>query len=382
MVADVHNPYNLFDPQSHRNPQLYDLMRETDPIHAAINPETGQTHWFLTRYDDCVAFLRDKRFGKQFRQKLPIHITEKWAISHSETLMNQNMLTLDDPTHARLKALVLVAFSPQKIAQLRPILQHIADGLFDVIDANVSDGAEFDLTDSYIAQLPLLTIAAMLGIPTSDFEQLFMWTQAMLDSEEVVVRDAIVAFSAYLDKEIDARQQRVHKTDDILTALIFAEYAGERLNRAELHAMIFLLITAGFETMVNFISNSIVTLFDFPEQMAYLQQHIHDDSIVKSSIEELLRFSGPSHMTLTSWAYEAVTMRDKVIQQGDCVHAVLFAANRDPLIFPNPNHFDILRQENDHIAFSYGIHHCLGAMLARIEGEIALLTLLRRMPNL
>jgi len=172
------------------------------------------------------------------------------------------------------------------------------------------------------------------------------------------------------------------KPECTLSALIFAEDAGDRLSRDELLSMVFLLITAGYETMVNFISNSVMTLFDHPQQMRLLQDNLDKPLIVKSAIEELLRYSGPSHMTLASWAFEDVSLGGKVIHQGDIVHAVLFAANRDPLIFDNPHEFNIMRTPNKHIAFSYGIHHCLGAALARIEGEIAIATLLCRMPNL
>ena len=146
--------------------------------------------------------------------------------------------------------------------------------------------------------------------------------------------------------------------------------------------MIYLLITAGYETMVSFISNGIMSLFEHPEQMHLLRENVDNTAILKSAIEEMLRYNGPAHMTLASWAFEDVEIRGKVIHQGDIVHAVLLAANRDPLVFDNPHKFDILRHPNKHIAFSYGIHHCLGAALARLEGEIAIATLLRRMPNL
>jgi cytochrome P450 len=271
---------------------------------------------------------------------------------------------------------------PQRINALRPRLQNIADALFDAIDMNVSDGDEFDLTARYIAQLPLMSIAAMLGIPPEDFIELHSWTQSMLVQDEANVRDALVEFTSYLNRQIDIRRQNPDAMDDVLSALIFAEDAGDRLTRQELLSTVFLLITAGYETMVNFISNSIMTLFEHPEQMQALQRNIDNPVILKSAIEELLRFNGPSHMTLASWAIQDVVLRDKVIHQGDIVHAVLFAANRDPLVFDNPHQFDIMRHPNKHIAFSYGIHHCLGAALARIEGEIAIATLLRRMPNL
>jgi cytochrome P450 len=164
--------------------------------------------------------------------------------------------------------------------------------------------------------------------------------------------------------------------------LIFAEDAGDRLTRQELLAMVFLLLAAGHETMVNFISNGVLALHENPDQMRLLQHSLDNPAIVKSAIEEMLRYNGPSDTTLPSWAFEDVEIGGKVIQQGDVVHAVLHAANRDPAVFEHPHTFDILRHPNNHVAFSQGIHHCLGAPLARLEGEIAITTLLRWMPDL
>jgi cytochrome P450 len=376
MVTSKTNPYDIFSPEAQRNPLLYDQMRSEAPVHAAVHPQTGQTFWFLTRYDDCLNFLRDTRFGKE------VHPTANEAADDRRAIANQHMLNLDDPAHARLKSLVHLAFMPLNINTLRVRLQAIADSLFDAIDGDIADGDEFDLTQRYIGQLPLLSIAAMLGIPAADYQNLYRWTQNMLSTESETVHEALAEFSTYLHHQIDLRQKNPAGADDLLSGLIMAEDAGNRLSRQELLAMVFLLITAGYETMVNFISNGIMALFENPGQLRLLQEHIHDASVVKTAIEEMLRYSGPSHMTLASWAFEDVIIRKHVIHQGDIVHAVLFAANRDPLVFENPHEFNILRQPNKHIAFSYGIHHCLGAALARLEGEIAITTLLRRMPNL
>jgi cytochrome P450 len=376
MVTSKTNPYDIFSAEAQRNPLLYDQMRNEAPVHAAVHPQTGQTFWFLTRYDDCLNFLRDTRFGKEV---LPAANEEA---DNRRTIANQNMLNLDDPAHARLKSLVHIAFTPLNINHLRVRLQAIADSLFDAIDGDIADGDEFDLTQRYISQLPLLSIAAMLGIPAADYQNLYSWTQAMLSTESETVHEALAEFATYLHSQIDLRQKNPAGTDDLLSGLIMAEDAGDRLSRQELLAMVFLLITAGYETMVNFISNGIMALFENPGQMRLLQEQINDASVVKTAIEEILRYSGPSHMTLASWAFEDVAIRKQVVRQGDIVHAVLFAANRDPLVFENPHEFNILRQPNKHIAFSYGIHHCLGAALARLEGEIAITTLLRRMPNL
>ena len=185
-----------------------------------------------------------------------------------------------------------------------------------------------------------------------------------------------------MHKQIDTRRKNPDAYKDLLSRLVFAEDKRDQLQRDELLAMVYLFITAGYETMVNFLNNSIMSLFEHPEQLRLLQDHINNRAIVKTAIDEMLRYNGPSHMTLASWAFEDVEIGGKVIRQGDIVHAVLHAANRDPEVFDNPHKFDILRQPNKHVAFSYGIHHCLGAALARLEGDIAISTLIRRMPNL
>lgn len=375
------NPYDMFSLASQRNPDLHDRMRLEDPVHCAIHPVSGQRVWFLTRYDDCQAFLKDKRFGRNV-QKLPAHLRHSGDDTYSADTINQHMLNLDDPDHSRLRAVVQTAFMPKRIQKLSPRLQAIADSLFDNIDATVADGDELDLTQLYISQFPLLTIAELLGISSEDYPNLFLWTHQMLAEDDLTVRQGITALTDYLYRQIDLRKQQPIPLDDVLSGLIFSESEGLRLNRDELLAMVYLFITAGYETMVNFISNSVMTLLEYPDVLRQLQNNLDNPAMIQTAIDELLRFAGPSHITLEQWAYQDVTIRDKVIKQGDIVHAVLFAANRDPQIFKNPHELDILRKPNKHIAFSHGIHHCLGAALARLEGDIAIMTLLRRMPNL
>ncbi|MEQ8678062.1 MAG: cytochrome P450 [Aggregatilineales bacterium] len=382
MTATRTDPYDIFSLQAQRNPALYDRMRSEDPVHAAIHPHTGQVFWFLTRYDDCLSFLKDKRFGKEFRKQQPAHDATKWIESDTEDIINQHMLNLDDPAHARLKSIVQLVFTPARINNLRPHLQAIADQLFDAIDLDVAEGDEYNLTETYINQFPLLAIATILGVPAEDYPNLYLWTQQMLLSDEEIVHQTITQFSDYLNQQIDLRRTNASNFDDLLSDLIFSEGIKDQLSRPELLAMVFLLITAGYETMVNFTSNSIMSLFDNRDQLRLLQENAGDSAMLKTAIEEMLRFNGPSHRTLPSWAFEDVEIRGKVIHRGDIVHAVLFAANRDPLIFDDPHTFNIQRQPNKHIGFSYGIHHCLGAMLARLEGEIVIATLLRRVPDL
>ncbi len=383
MAASKTNPFDIFSPEAHGNHQLYARMRSDDPVHRAVNPQTGHTVWFLTRYHDCVRFMKDKRFGKEFRARLPADLLLTWPPTDTYDIINQHMLNLDEPDHTRLKSLVHKAFTPAIISNLRPRLQSIAENLLITVDNDVADGDEFDLVERYAGVLPLMAIAEMLGIPSADYVQFSAWTKSiLLLSDEETVHGAIIEFSMYLHQQIDFRRANPGPTNDLLTGLIFAEDAGDRLSRQELLAMVFLLLAAGHETMVNFISNGVLSLLQNPGQMRLLQQSLDNPAVVKSAIEEMLRYNGPSDTTLPSWAFEDVEIGGKLIQQGDVVHAVLHAANRDPAVFEHPHRFDILRHPNNHVAFSQGIHHCLGAPLARLEGEIAITTLLRWMPTL
>jgi cytochrome P450 PksS len=357
-------------------------MRTDDPVHRAVDPHSGHTFWFLTRYDHCVSFMKDKRFGKEFRARLPSDLLETWPLTDTYDIINRHMLNLDDPDHTRLKSLVHKAFTPTRVNNLRPRLQAIAEDLLEAINSEVADGDEFDLTERYAGVLPLMSIAEMLGIPSADYMQFSAWTKAMLIlSDEETAHAAIIEFSMYLHQQIDFRRANPGTTDDLLTGLIFAEDAGDRLTRQELLAMVFLLLAAGHETMVNFISNGVLSLLENPDQMQLLGDNLDNPAVVKSAIEEMLRYNGPSDTTLPSWAFEDVEIGGKVIQQGDVVYAVLHAANRDPAVFEHPDKFDIVRHPNNHVAFTQGIHHCLGAPLARLEGEIAITALLRWMSD-
>jgi cytochrome P450 len=371
------NPFDIFSLQAQGNHLLYEQMRLEDPVHRATEPVSGKDFWFLTRYEDCVSFMKDKRFGKEAQKRL-----DPSRKLTSNDIINQHMLNLDEPDHNRLKSLVHKAFSPSRVQKMRTSIQVIAHKLLAAIDEEVADGAEFDLSERYTDLLPLLALAEMLGIPDEDFGQFKAWTMAMLLNDETASQEAVMGFSMYLNQQIELRHTNPSQNDDLLTALIFAEDEGQKLSRQEVLAMIFLLLAAGHETMVNFLANAVLMLMNHPKQMELLVDNLNNTPVIKSAIEEMLRYKSPSYMSLPSWAFEDVEIGGKMILQGDTVHAVLHAANHDPAMFLNPQVFDILREPNKHIAFSQGIHHCLGAPLARLEGEIAIVSLLRWMPSL
>lgn len=378
MVMDTLNIYPVFDNATRANPQaVYARMRQDDPIYRAIGPVTGNNFWFFTRYDDVVAVLKDRRFAKDIKKGLPLHLAKKYLPQEANPIfepIDRHMLNLDVPDHTRLRALVHKAFTPRMIQELQPRIQQIADDLLD----KMADLYEADLIAAFAFPLPVTVIAEMLGVHHEYRDKFREWTRVILfGTSEERAGVAVMEFVQYISGLIEERE-REHK-NDILGELVRAEEAGDRLDRMELLAMIFLLLVAGHETTVNLIGNGTLLLFQHPEQRQKLQEN---PGLIRTAIEEMLRYNGPVETPTWRWAFEDVEIGGIVIPQGDVVLPSLLAANRDPAVFENPDVFDITRDPNKHVAFGAGIHFCLGAPLARLEGAIAINALLARFPNL
>jgi cytochrome P450 PksS len=367
----------LWNKKTRGNPQaLYEQMREVEPIYCGIGPVSGRNFWFFTRYDDCVTVLKNQIFGKEFYRHLPPEMVAENQGENPEqfNVVSRHMLNLDPPDHTRLRGLVHKAFTPRMIDNLRPRIQQIADDLLDKIEGK----DEIDLIEEYSFPLPITVIAEMLGIPVADQDKFRHWTNVLLYSpDEQVNGAAAMEFAMYMHEMIDQRTNDPQV--DLITGLLMAEDGGETLHREELLSMIFLLLVAGHETTVNLIANGTLALMQNPDQMQLLRD---DPSLIKSAVEEMLRYNGPVETPTMRWSFEDTEMDGKFIQQGDIVLPALLAANRDPAYFENPNVFDIRREPNKHIAFGHGIHFCLGAPLARMEGTIAINTMLARLPKL
>lgn len=371
--------FDIFAPRTRANPHaLYEQMRTVDPVYCAVGPVTGNNFWFLTRYDDCVTFLKDdKRFGKEIKKHLTQEQLARWRQGEEDPsfeVINHHLLNIDPPDHTRLRALVHKAFTPRMVENLRPRIQQIADDLLDAMAGQ----HEADLIAAFAFPLPITVIAEMLGVPASDRDKFRDWTRTLLFSPNFDEnRRAVLEFGMYMHAMIDARSE--NPQDDLISALVAAEEAGDRLDRMELLSMIFLLLVAGHETTVNLIGNGTLALLQHPDQK---QKLIDNPTLIRLAVEEMLRYNGPVETTTWRHAFEDVEIDGKVIHTGDVIMAALLAANRDPAHFASPNTFDITREPNRHIAFGSGIHFCLGAPLARLEGAIAINTLLRRLPNL
>ena len=351
---------------------FYARLREQEPLIYIPDDLYGMGRsWMATTYDDAVTILKDPRFTKDKRKVLPPQDEQ----SATQASMFQSMITLDPPDHTRLRGLVSKAFTPRIIEQLRPHIQQVTSELLDA----VQPCGQMDLIHDFASLLPIAVIGEMLGVPATDRQQFRTWTQTVVNAspqQAPARRSAVEAFRRYIQTLL--AEKRAHPGSDLTSSLVSVEENGEMLSEHELREMIFLLLVAG-NTTVNLISTGTLALLQHPDQMHQLQRH---PSLIHSAIEELLRYTAPLSLSDERWATEDIALHGKVIRKGEKVFASLIAANTDPQQFPDPERLDIARQGNQHLAFGKGIHSCLGASLARLEGQIALGTLLQRLPNL
>lgn len=375
-----HEPPDVFPiwAKEHRtNPHpLYARMRSEAPVYRAISPQSGQPVWFFTRYDDCVAVLKDPRFGKEINRQLNPEQAEKHHDADDDSaIITRNMLNLDPPDHTRLRGLVHKAFTPQAVENLRARAEEIAATLLD--EMKRSGGG--DLITSYAFPLPITVIAELLGIPADNQERLRTWTHALLlGGNPEDLQAAVHDFRTYMHALFDER--RAHPRDDLISAMLTIEASSDQLSRTELMSMVFLLlVAAGSETTVNLIANGAFALLQHPDQMRKLRE---SPDLINDAVEEMLRYESPLERATLRWAFEDVEIDGQMIRKGEIAMPVLLAANRDPAHFHDPDRFDITRSPNRHIAFGSGIHHCLGAPLARLQGAVAINSLLQRLPEL
>ncbi|MDQ3792218.1 MAG: cytochrome P450 [Actinomycetota bacterium] len=371
---------DLLDPAFKANPYpTYAELRSTAPVHRVELPD-GLGIWLITRYDDVLAVLKDERLVKDWRKVLTSEqLAQVPPIPPVMEALSRNMLDMDPPDHQRLRSLVSKAFTPRLIERLRPRVQAIADGLLDA----VQDRGEMDLIDDYAFPLPITVIAELLGVPAEDRDSFREWSDAAVSGNttqehlDKVLIPHMQAFTDYLHALFE--EKRKNPKDDLVSALLRAEEAGDKLSEDELLGMVFLLLVAGHETTVNLIGNGVLALLQHPDQLQKLKD---DPSLIKPAVEELLRYDGPVETSTERFAREDVRIGETVIPRGEMVLVVLAAADHDPERFADPDELDITRVDNRHLAFGKGIHHCLGAPLARMEGQIAISTLLARMPDL
>src|SRR4051812_39111608 len=364
-TADPTLVFNPFDPAFRVDPYpTYERLREEDPVH-----QSPLGMLVLSRWEDCWAILRDPRTGTDGRKSdlYQAFQAQQPAAQPAEVEEMQPFLFLDPPDHTRLRGLVQQAFTPRRVEQLRPWVQQFVDGVVDT----VAERRSMEVIAELAYPLPVAVICELLGVPASDHEIFKGWSQQLakaLDPDFGMGQEAAAAaqlaaasdFTEYFKALIAARRQGPR--DDLLTALVHAEEHGQKLSEPELIATLILLLVAGHETTVNLIANGVRALLCHRDQWDRLGA---DPSLARSAVEEVLRFDPPVQFTgriaVDDYEHGAVS-----IPKGSQAIVLLAAANRDPAVFPEPQLFDIARSDNRHLAFSAGIHFCLGAPLARL----------------
>jgi pimeloyl-[acyl-carrier protein] synthase len=369
--------YQLLDPDVLANPYpLYRRLRSEDPVHW----DPFLHAWIVTRYCDVVHVLH--HFSAN-RTPTPEQLSELnlSALNPIAKVMVRQMLFLDPPDHTRLRALASAAFTPRRVEQLR---SHIQDVMNTLLDTVVDKGC-MDVIEDFASPAPAIVTAEMLGVPARDHVQLKTWSQ---DFAEMLgnfqhnpdrfsrVLSSVENLCTYFQTEM--HEQRTSPRDGLIRAMMEAEVDGTSLTEEEIVANLIVTMVGGQETTTNLIGNGLLTLLRNPEEMERLR---NDSSLIPSAVEELLRYESPSQHT-ARLAPADVQLGNRQIRKRQAVIAVMGAGNRDPERFEEPDRLDLARKDNRHLAFGWAAHFCFGAALARLEGQIAFETLLRRLPDL
>jgi pimeloyl-[acyl-carrier protein] synthase len=371
--------YHLLDPKVLANPYpLYRRLREHDPVH--WDPYLHA--WIVTRYEDVITVLQ--RYSAD-RTPSPAFFEALGApeVAPVAKVMVKQMLFMDAPSHTRLRKLAGLSFTPARVRVLHGHIQQIAEKLIDDVIARGT--GRMDLLADFAEPLPAIVTAEMLGVPVEDHVMLKNWSVTFAEmlgnfqhnpDRLGGVLSAVENLSVYFHNAI--KEQRVRPREGLLNAFMIAEIDGDRLTDDEIVANCIVTMVGGLETTTNLITNGVLTLLRNPDQMRRLRT---EPGIMPAAVEELLRYESPSQHT-ARLAPDDVTLGGKKIAKRQAVIAVMAAGNRDPQRFPDPDRLDFDRPDNRHLAFGWGAHFCFGAPLARLEGQIAFETLLRRFPVL
>ena len=369
-------------PKVRANPYaVYRRLRDADPVH--LSP-FGTC--LLTRYDDAVAVLRDKRFSVQHSDYIDLRkadspiLGDSFGPAPSDRDLSNVMLFIDPPRHTRLRTLVNKAFTPRVVERLRARIASIVDELLDEVETK----AEVDVISAFAYPLPVRVICEMLGVPGEDQARIRGWSRKIAPILDPIVtaeaqagiEEAESHLQPYWDELIERRRGDLR--DDLLSELIRAEDEGNRLNHEELRSTCNLLLIAGHETTMNLIGNGLFALLRHPDQAEKLRTN---PELARGAVEELLRFDSPVHLTART-AREDVDVGGVALEAGRLAIVAIAGANRDPAHFEDPEGLNIERNPNPHLAFSAGAHFCVGSGLARLEAQLALPRLLGRLPNI
>jgi cytochrome P450 len=371
--------FNPLSPDFIRDPYPhYDLLRTTDPVH--VNAHGA---FVASRHAEVSLVLRDKRFGKDFVDRTIRRYGPKIMDEPIFRSMSHWMLQQDPPDHTRLRGLVVKAFTARRVEDMRPRIQEVVDQTLDA----VADKGHMDLIEDFAFRLPVTIICDMLGIPEEHREAFYKGSRdggrildpVPLTPEEIAQANMGNAMARmYFEQLFELRRR--NPGDDLTSQLVQAEEAGDKLSNEELAANIVLLFGAGHETTVNLIGNGLLALYRNPDQLALLKAN---PSLMPNAIEEFLRYDSSVQMTGRVALEDIEDLGGKHIPKGESVLCLLGSANRDPAVYPDrPDRLDVTRPNVKPLSFGGGIHFCLGAQLARIEAEVAISILLRRLPEL
>jgi cytochrome P450 len=380
MHVDLDSPEFLANPYP-----VFDWLRRNDPVHWSA----ANRYWLLTNYADIVSLIQNGLFSSN---RIGAHAgrmpeTAKEYFRPFFTAVSSWMLMIDPPDHTRLRGLVNKAFTPRVVENMRGLVERLVGEML----ATAKRTGRMDLMTDLANPLPAMVIAELLGVPVLDQQQFKSWSDDIalalsgIDSasskDELfslyeLAQESFLALSAYFrDKVVELRRQ---PRENLLSALAQAEEQGDRLTQDELLANCVLLLLAGHETTTNLLGNGVLALLQNPEQRATLAAN---PDLITSAVEELLRYDSPVQK-MGRIALADIQVGEKLIAQGQLVCFGFAAANRDPVQFPSPNRLDLARRPNRHLAFGHGLHYCVGAALARLEGQIAISSILRELPNL
>jgi hypothetical protein len=364
--------------ENRQNPYpIYHRFREEHPMH-----RTPEGIWTLTRYHDILAVLRDDRFSADPRNATALDAINEANDEESPIRMvaGRILLFTDPPDHTRMRTLVNKAFTPRTVEKLRTHIQQLVDDLLD----QIGEHGEIDVIDAFAYPLPALVICELMGVPVEDRDRFKGWSGEIapiidpVGTPEILEKamGTIGQFGLYFMQLIEERKKSPR--DDFLSALIAAEEGEQKLSLDELLGLCVLIFIAGHETTQNLIGNGLLALLRNPDQLELLRS---DPSLVKKAVEELLRYDSPVQLTARS-ALDDIQVAETTVPKGEEVIVLLGAGNRDPAVFPEPDRLDITREKSQVVSFGGGAHFCLGAGLARLEGEIAFPALLKRFAKL
>lgn len=370
--------FKLDDPKRHPNPwPAYAQLRKDRPIVRVNFPMLG-SGWLVSRYNDVVMVLKDARFSNNSRQYTRSLVNARWLPNIMRAIQD-SMINADDPDHARLRNLVHQAFTPRRVEALTTQVEQITERLLDAVVAQ----GQADLMTAFALPLPLTVISELLGVSVADRQKFHHWLAQVSEAPSKGLLNLVLSLPTALQMQNFFRrliqERRTAPQDDLISALVQAEHAGDHLSEDELVAMIFLLLFAGHETTVNLIGNGTLALLEHPHQLQLLRQR---PELAERAVEELLRFTNPVEVGTGRYARETLEIQGVTLTPGTMVMPLLASANRDEAVFERADELDLMRHPNRHVAFGNGIHYCLGAPLARLEGQIAFRALTQRFPNL